>query len=49
MKKINMSAKTNKVVKTVASVGGAVAAAGLAYVIGAEQEEITVLISSIWH
>ena len=34
MKKIHMSTKTKKVVKTMASVGGAVAAAGLAYVIG---------------
>lgn len=34
MKKINMGTKTKKVVKTVASVGGAVAVACLAYVIG---------------
>lgn len=34
MKKINMNAKTKKVVKTVVSIGGAVAAAGLAYAIG---------------
>lgn len=34
MKKINKGKKTKKFVKIVASVGGAVAVAGLAYVIG---------------